>query len=150
MVGAGGQDQRPLPPEAESRMDRVQRVGPLRQSHLPPVDILTCIRKFLLKERILQLVREQHPLKFQGRTLLLYQDLEAITLQKRRDSRPITSYLRDKGITYSWGHPFRLIFQWEGNTHQLRSLKEACKLVQLEEPSEKQPHSPRPDCQRRR
>ncbi|KAJ1082152.1 hypothetical protein NDU88_002322 [Pleurodeles waltl] len=131
-------------------MDRVHRVGPPRLAHVPPVDILVCVYDFLLRERILQMAREQHLLKFCGHTLLLYQELAAITLQKRKDFSPITSHLREKGVSYSWGYPFRLVFRWEGKLHQLCSLKEAYSLLQLEEPSDKHPHSPRTDLRHRR
>ncbi|KAJ1185945.1 hypothetical protein NDU88_002731 [Pleurodeles waltl] len=71
--------------EREVHIDRVHRVGPLRPSHVPPADILACIHDFPLKACILQTASEQQPLKFRGHTLLLYQDLAAITLQKWRD-----------------------------------------------------------------
>ncbi|KAJ1106373.1 hypothetical protein NDU88_003774 [Pleurodeles waltl] len=128
--------------DKEIRMDRVQRVGP---PQVLTAIILACLYNFPLKERIVQLEREQHPLKFCGYTMLLYQDFAALTLQKRRDIRPITSYLRDKGVTYSWGYPFRLIFQLEGKPHHLSSLKEAYKRLRLEDHLGEHPHSPRPD-----
>ncbi|KAJ1169313.1 hypothetical protein NDU88_001206 [Pleurodeles waltl] len=70
------------PTEREVCIYRVHRVRP---SHAPPDDILACIHNFPLKEHKLQAAREQHPLKFRGHTLLLYQDFAAITLQKRTD-----------------------------------------------------------------
>ncbi|KAJ1217652.1 hypothetical protein NDU88_005245 [Pleurodeles waltl] len=108
--------------DREVCIDRVHRVRP---PHVPPADILACIHNVPLKESILGMAREQHPLNFRGHTLLLYMDLAAITLQKQKDFRPFISHLRDKRVPYSWGHPFRLIFRWEGKLHQLHSLKVA-------------------------
>ncbi|KAJ1145230.1 hypothetical protein NDU88_011521 [Pleurodeles waltl] len=52
------------------------------------------------------------------------------------------------GWPAAWGHPFRLIFRWQGKTQQLRSLREVYKLLWLEEPIEEHPQSPRPDQRR--
>ncbi|KAJ1091948.1 hypothetical protein NDU88_005062 [Pleurodeles waltl] len=91
---------------APIQFERVHRVGPPHLANAPSADILVCVHDFPLKERILPMAKDQHPPKFRGYLIITYQDLSAITLQKRRDIRPITSHLRDKGISYSWGHPF--------------------------------------------
>ncbi|KAJ1101417.1 hypothetical protein NDU88_006485 [Pleurodeles waltl] len=60
--------------DKDIQIDRTHRMGPPRPSHVSPANILVCINDFPLKESILELAREQHPLKFCGHSLLLYQD----------------------------------------------------------------------------
>lgn len=60
----------------------------------------------------------KQPLQYHAHSIALYQDLASITLQKRKAFRDVTSFLKDKGVPYSWVHPFRLIFKWNGKLHQ--------------------------------
>lgn len=48
----------------------------------------------------------------------------------------MTSFLRDKNVMYSWGHPFCLIFTWDGKLHHIRSLRVACDLLQIDAPED--------------
>ncbi|KAJ1160402.1 hypothetical protein NDU88_000904 [Pleurodeles waltl] len=73
--------------------------------------------------------REAHPIQFRGHDPVLYKDLVAITLQKRCEFCPVTTLLRQAGISYSCGHPLRIIFRHNGKLVQLRSLFEAYNLL---------------------
>ncbi|KAJ1178402.1 hypothetical protein NDU88_003648 [Pleurodeles waltl] len=105
-------------PDKEICLDMVHTVGLLHANNSCPTDILVCVHDFQLKEMILHKARDLHPLKLKGQAVVLYQDLSAITLQKRSEFYPVTTHLHDTGIIYSWGHPFRIIFCWEGKLHQ--------------------------------
>lgn len=124
------------PPDAELKIDRAHRVGPPRPMTAPPADILVCIQDFQTKEEILCKARSLRQISFRNQTPTLYQDLSAITLQKRRLFRPITETLRQRNIPYSWGHPFRLIFRHNSKLYQLRSLSEASKLLGITLPED--------------
>ena len=56
----------------------------------PTPDILTCLHYFRQKESIMAVAREMGHVEFKGQRLALYQDLAALTLQKKQDFRPIT------------------------------------------------------------
>lgn len=87
------------------RLDRVHRMGPPRSDASFPADILVCVQDFRTKEDILRKARLNQPLSFRGQTPTFYQDLAAITLLKCKSFKPVTSYLRQQDIKYSWGSP---------------------------------------------
>ncbi|KAJ1164287.1 hypothetical protein NDU88_004732 [Pleurodeles waltl] len=93
--------------------DRAHRVNPPWSRSERPADVLVCLHDFTTKRLILRQARDQHPLKFKGHAVTLYQDLSALTLQECKDFHSVTSFLRNWGISYSWGHPFRLTSKWE-------------------------------------
>lgn len=117
------------PADTHIALDRAHRVGPPRAKGNTPADILVCVQDFRTKEAILKRAREMQPLTYLAQPAALYQDLAAITLRKRQMFRPITAHLRERSIRYTWGHPFRLIFQLGDKLYQLRSLKEAADLL---------------------
>lgn len=94
---------------------------------------------FQLKELILRLARDAQPLTHQGHAIALYQDLAAITLQKRQDFCPVTTHLCNQGVSYAWGHPFCIVFKWDGKLRQIGSLQEACQVLGIENPQSAEP-----------
>lgn len=118
------------------QMDRVHRVGLPRGKNAPPPDILVCIHDFQIKERILRRARDQQPLLFRDHHPALYEDLAASTLAKRRDFKPVTTYLKEENIPYSWGHPFCLIFKHNGKLVQISSLVKAQTLLGIQAESD--------------
>lgn len=128
------------PPETEIALDRAHRVGPPRAPNAPPADILVGVHDFKTKEAILTKARTLHPIQFKDQSPVLYQDLAATTLQRRRQFRPAPDHLRQLGIPYSWGHPFRLVFRYNGKLLQLRSLTETCQILGIPPPQDEDDH----------
>lgn len=82
----------------------------------PPRDIVCCLVNFKLKEEILHRSRDRHNLMYQGTDIKKFQDLSPITLQNRRDLRPLLDLLCANGIQYYWKLPFCLMASAQGIT----------------------------------
>lgn len=74
----------------------------------PQWDVICCIVDYRLKEELLRRARVLMPLQHNDKEIRIYQDLSSITLQHRREMRPLLEVLRTKGITYCWKFPFGL------------------------------------------
>lgn len=62
------------------------------------------------KEDILHLARNHGQLQHEGSPIQIFQDLSAITLQHRRELRPLLNVLRNRHhIVYRWKYPFCLV-----------------------------------------
>lgn len=61
---------------------------------------------------------------YEGTVIQIYQDLSNITLQHRRDLRPLLDALRDKNIIYRWKFPFGLLATNQGHSALLRVPEE--------------------------
>ncbi|KAJ1089990.1 hypothetical protein NDU88_003130 [Pleurodeles waltl] len=99
-----------------------------RPDKAPLAEIMTCVHDFPIKEYILCKALDAHLIQFHA-TPVLYQDLAAITLKKWQVFCLIMDHLCQAGITYSWGHSFRIIFRHNWKLHQLRSLTDACTIL---------------------
>lgn len=89
------------PPETQISMERINRaLRPKGRETDPPRDIICCIVDYRLKEEILRQARSRQQLQHEGTTIQIFQDLSSITLQHRRDLKPILDVLRTKGIQY--------------------------------------------------
>ncbi|OCT76156.1 hypothetical protein XELAEV_18031347mg [Xenopus laevis] len=80
----------------------IHRVGVQRGT--TPRDVLCCLRALNLKKGFYQ-----KRIHFEENTIHLYQDLAASTITQRCVLKPITSSLRERGISYKWGFPFALL-----------------------------------------
>lgn len=115
----------------------------------PPRDIVCCVVDHQLKEEILRKACIKAPLTHNGTEICLFQDLSSITLQSRRELRPILSVLHTKGIPYRWKFPFCLSASSQGRTALLRvpeDLSHTLEIPLTEVPkwhAEFQPHSAR-------
>lgn len=74
----------------------------------PLRDTVCCLVHFTQKEEILRSARHHGNLEHEGVRIQLFRDLSAITLQHRRDLRPILNVLRDRHISYRWKFSFCL------------------------------------------
>lgn len=109
------------PPETPIEFERLHRaLRPRGRESDPPRDVICCLINFQLKEEILHRARDRHSLLYQGAEIKLFQDLSPITLQNRRDLRPLLDLLRTKGIQYRWKFPFCLSASFQGRTANLR------------------------------
>ncbi|CAH2299950.1 Hypothetical predicted protein [Pelobates cultripes] len=88
-----------------------------------PRDVIIRLHYFQTKEKIMQIARI-HPPQYAGAHITLFQDLAPTTLKKRQDLKPLTLALQERGIKYTWGHPFKLLIRKEDQTHILISAAE--------------------------
>lgn len=96
-------------PQTRIEMERIHRaLRPKGRETDPPRDIICCIVDYKLKEDILKQARSKHPLQYKGAHIQIFQDLSGITLQHRRDLKPLLDVLCTHGILYRWKFPFCL------------------------------------------
>lgn len=113
------------PPLTVIKMERVHRaLKPRGKATDPPRDVICHIEDFQLKENILRNAILRSKYTYEGQTISFYQDLSNITLQNRRDLRPLLDKLRDKGIIYKWKFPFGPQATNQGHTAILRVPEE--------------------------
>ncbi|KAJ1145073.1 hypothetical protein NDU88_011365 [Pleurodeles waltl] len=117
--------------EQDIVLDRTDRAGRPARAPGQAQDILTCLHYCKQREVIMAAVRDTTSIEFEGHRVVLYQDLSMLTLQRHRLLRPVTDFLREEGIRYKWGHPFRLLFTWQNELHSNRTLEEAQRLERM-------------------
>lgn len=109
------------PPQIAIKMDRIHRaLRPKGRATDPPRDVICCICDFQLKEDILRNAKLCSKCLYEGTEIQVYQDLSTITLQHRRDLRPLLDALHDKNIIYRWKFPFGLLATNQGHSALLR------------------------------
>lgn len=109
------------PAHTPVEMERIHRaLRPKGRETDPPRDIICCIVDFRLKEEILKMARGRPQILHNGAQVQIYQDLSGITLQHRRDLKPLLETLRDRQIVYKWKFPFCLSASTQGRTALLK------------------------------
>lgn len=109
------------PAHTPVEMERAHRaLRPKGRESDPPRDIVCCIVDFKLKEEILKMARGRPQITHNGAQVQIYQDLSGITLQHRRDLKPLLEALRDRQIMYKWKFPFCLSASTHGRTAFLK------------------------------
>lgn len=123
------------PPQTHIEMERFHRaLRPKGRDTDPPRDIVCCIVDFKLKEEILRRARMNSQIIHEGKQVQIYQDLSGITLQHRRDLRPLLDTLRTQGISYKWKFPFCLSATSRGHTALLKvpeDLPRFCDILNI-------------------
>ncbi|KAJ1192832.1 hypothetical protein NDU88_002138 [Pleurodeles waltl] len=109
-------------------LDRTHRADHPARSPGQAQDILTCLHYYRQWETMMAAVLNQTSIEFEGHRVGLFQDSSMLTLQRCETLRPVTDFLREKGIRYKWGHPFHLHFVWQNETRSIRTLEEAQSL----------------------
>ncbi|OCT86463.1 hypothetical protein XELAEV_18020146mg [Xenopus laevis] len=105
-------------------LDRAHRALRARpHPNMPPRDVIVRFHYFQTKEAILTASRTAQ-LELDGVFPKIYADLASSTLQKRKDLKPLTEVLRQKGIPYRWGFPFKLTYQRNGLTYTVKHPNE--------------------------
>ena len=101
-------------PADRLEMDRVHRALTSRKADGPPRDIIAKFHFYRTKELILQTTREKSKLTFQGNEYQIFADISQMTINKRREMRPLLYELQQRQIKYQWGFPFSLRFTCQG------------------------------------
>ncbi|KAJ1157405.1 hypothetical protein NDU88_010118 [Pleurodeles waltl] len=114
--------------EQDNVLDRMHRAGRPARTPGQALDILTCLHYYKQKEVIIAAIQDMTTIEFEGHRVGLYQDFSTLTQLSRRLLRPVTEILREEGIKYQWGHPFRLLFTWHSKLRSIRTLEEAQRL----------------------
>lgn len=105
-----------------------------KKPHLGEILPFCCIVDYQLKEEILRKAHTLAPLLHHGKELRLFQDLSSITLQRRRELKPLLEVLRSKGIVYCWKFTFDLVASIQGRSALLRvpeDLHNFCKTLDI-------------------
>lgn len=109
------------PPQTPIAMERIHcALRPKGRENDPPRDIICCIVDFKLKEEIIKQARDRQQILHDGSPFQIYQDLSGITLQHRRDLKPLLDVLREKNILYKWKFPFCLSASSHGRSAILK------------------------------
>lgn len=123
------------PPESVIKMERIHRaLRPKGRATDPPRDVICCICDFQLKEEILRNTKLRSKCIYEGTLIQIYQDLSQITLQYRRDLRPLLEALRNKNVIYRMKFPFGLLATNQGQSALLRvpeDLRPFCNAMDI-------------------
>lgn len=90
-------------------VDRAHRLGrqPSGEDARPRV-MIARIHYFQTKEKILQLARQQFPLRYQGRPIHIFPDLPAEIMKQRQAFNDVRKHLREAGVRNGFIYPARL------------------------------------------
>ncbi|CAH2311450.1 Hypothetical predicted protein [Pelobates cultripes] len=91
--------------------------------------------------------RQHKHMPDQYRSIQLFTDLSALTLQKRWKYKDVTDALQAQNMPYIWGHPVRLLIHKNGTLTTVTSPDEGRKLLKrwgrLQQRGDKQASPPR-------
>ncbi|CAH2284186.1 Hypothetical predicted protein [Pelobates cultripes] len=91
-------------------LDRIHRLP--KPQHLPLTtqrDVLMRLHYYHIKEQILRAHRTKKDLPTQFKDVLLFMDLSAETLRRRRSFKAVADTLRQNRVPYRWGYPAKLL-----------------------------------------
>ncbi|CAH2226218.1 Hypothetical predicted protein [Pelobates cultripes] len=111
-------------------LDRIHRIP--RPQHLPPTtprDVLMRLHYYHTKDQILRAHRARKDLPDKFKSILLFTDLSAETLRRRRSFKPVAEALRHHHIPYRWGYPAKLLITKGGKLLTAASPKEGLELL---------------------
>lgn len=107
------------------------RFSPRKSSFKFPTEVLVKFLDLTGKTRILECFCEQTEVIIAGSQLVIYPDMSLITLPKQNNLKFLTMELPNKGITYRWGFPFKLIVITDSRQHIVKTITEASGLLEL-------------------
>ncbi|MEE6511388.1 hypothetical protein FKM82_017871 [Ascaphus truei] len=83
-------------------------------------DVIVRLHSYSTKEKLIGACRERDCIQFREETLQVYNDLSKMTINRRKELLPLTLVMRDNGIKYKWGFPFKLIINNKGKYFTIR------------------------------
>ncbi|MEE6521546.1 hypothetical protein FKM82_019799 [Ascaphus truei] len=119
-------------PVEQLLMDRYHRaLCPRPPTSKSARDVILRLHYNNTKEALLRATCEERSHTFENMPLQMFQDLAPSTLAERRNLRPVTNILRDKGVSYCWVFPCNILVSREGHTHALRDLDKAATFWEI-------------------
>uniref|UniRef100_A0A8C5M9B1 Uncharacterized protein n=1 Tax=Leptobrachium leishanense TaxID=445787 RepID=A0A8C5M9B1_9ANUR len=112
-------------------LDRAHRLP--KAKHLSPDvprDVIVRVHFYHIKESLMSAARKGPALPTPYANLLLFADLSAMTLAKRREFLPLTKLLRNHEVAYRWGFPTKLLIWREGRLHAITNIPSGMLLLQ--------------------
>ncbi|MEE6469463.1 hypothetical protein FKM82_008633 [Ascaphus truei] len=107
--------------QRDLEIDRAHRaLGPRSDDANRRRDVIVRLHSYTTKDKLIGACRVRDNIMFRGETLQVYNDLSKQTVDRRKDMRPLTLLLRDKGIKYKWGFPFKLVINHKGKYLSIR------------------------------
>ncbi|XP_075444714.1 centrosomal protein of 72 kDa [Ascaphus truei] len=94
----------------------------------------------------MEVARTKDLITFEDSQLQLYNDLSKRTVDRRKELRPLTILLRDSGVKYKWGFPFRLMVQRNGKMLSIKhqeDMEHFAKALNLTPPASWRNEGPR-------
>ncbi|CAH2249373.1 Hypothetical predicted protein [Pelobates cultripes] len=110
-------------------LDRIHRLP--KPQHLPPTtprDVL--MRLYHIKDQILRTHHTKKDLPTQFKDILMFMDLSAETLRRRRSFRAIADTLRHHHVPYRWGYLAKLLISKGGKLISATTPAEGLDLLQ--------------------
>lgn len=89
-------------------VDRAHRLGRQLGEDARPRVMIARIHHFQMKEKILQLARQQFPLRYEGRPIHIFPDLPAEIMKQRQAFNDVRKQLRSAGVRSGFIYPARL------------------------------------------
>ena len=121
---------------APMHFERVHRIQKFYNTQRDlPRDIIVRFLEYNQKELVSQTTRNSAIMEYKGIKLLLFSDLSAETLARKRALKPLTSHLQSKDIPYRWGFPACLSVKNMGISAVIRfpeDVKEFCKKLNIQ------------------
>ncbi|MEE6521214.1 hypothetical protein FKM82_019315 [Ascaphus truei] len=106
--------------------DRAHRaLGPKSADPNRHRDVVLRMHAYSAKERIMMAARDLRSVSMDGVQIQLFNDLSQLTINKRNAMRPLTTYLRDQGVKYRWGFPFKLVVLRNGRHYTVSTPEDS-------------------------
>nr|XP_008106856.1 PREDICTED: ubiquitin carboxyl-terminal hydrolase 14 isoform X2 [Anolis carolinensis] len=113
----------------EVDLEQVHRL-PAGRNRMAPRNIIVQILQFAKKEALMNILRKNPGNLEMGTTKLeVYNDYCTETKNWRLSMKPITIQLMKAGVSYSWGYPTFLKFQWRGKKYRIDDLDKGVRLL---------------------
>lgn len=110
------------PPE----LDRCHRaLMPKPSPNERPRPFILCFHRFQDRERVLQLAIKKRQLFYEGKKILIFQDLSARLAARRSAYKKVKSQLYEKGIKFGLRYPSTLVVYFEGSQHTFSTAEAA-------------------------
>ncbi|XP_075422765.1 uncharacterized protein LOC142463838 [Ascaphus truei] len=95
--------------DCDLEIDRAHRaLGPRSEDPSRRRDVIVRLHSYTTKEKIMAASRGIETLTFQNEHLQIFSDLSRITVLRRKEMKPLTTFLQENDIRYRWGFPFKL------------------------------------------
>ncbi|KAL8186388.1 UNVERIFIED_CONTAM: hypothetical protein K2H54_069561 [Gekko kuhli] len=114
--------------KAINLIENAYRVGKQRQKE--PRDVIVELNNTSMREKILSLAKKRRTLNLHNSKILVFPDLPAEAMQRRRSLKETTATLHSMDQRYKWALSGRLIVNLQGTTYSAFDENSGLKLIQ--------------------